>query len=520
MGLFDYGLNNFNPYQGGLLGALGNNDLASLAQAYGGFKPPWQNTPPDPLNGDQSGSAPIGSAPQNPYGAPNSLMPAFTSTVSTEGQPPQQPFFHIVPGSFADKLFGQPQMAANAAPAQPMQGSGAEPSAVWGGVPPQMANVPMPLPRPAPGVNLGESAPPPNIPPPANAPSPPVQAQQPPALAPQAQPAPQAPPFMQSFRNKMQTMAGLLDPSQRPELKETGTDLNTGQKTFALFNPVTGQMSPVSGQGTGQPGQNNGFLAPGVSYLNSNATGDEYLKQWSPEVQSAAKAYLAGNIVPTGNPRANALASKAKEVAIKYSNDMGIPFSDARYAEMRKFRTELGSTQANTVGGQTKAFNQGIEHMSVLAGTLEKLDNSNGLGIPLIADAINTGRQLTSTEQAAISDKARSIGQTLAGEVGKLFSGSAGGGVEERRMTRDRFDTVKSPKQLAAALEATLDTMRGGLAALEQRRDQVLGPNGADVKFVEPETQKKIAQIESAIARMKGEQPAAPAASGWSVKKL
>ena len=39
MGLFDYALNNFMPYQGGLLGSLGNNDMAALARTYGGYQP-------------------------------------------------------------------------------------------------------------------------------------------------------------------------------------------------------------------------------------------------------------------------------------------------------------------------------------------------------------------------------------------------------------------------------------------------------------------------------------------------
>lgn len=308
----------------------------------------------------------------------------------------------------------------------------------------------------------------------------------------------------------------------KPELKDAGTDPITGQKSYQEYDPNTHTMKPVGGApGTAQAQAQPGMLAQGVSQIDHTLTGDAYLKQFGPEIQSAVKAYINGDVVPTGNPRMAGIANAAKTIAQKYGQDMGIPVSDSAYAEKRKYRTELGSNSPSSAGGQAKAFSQGIEHMGALAGTLEKLDNSSGLGIPILADMNNLIRQGTSTERSAIADKARSIGQTLAGEVGKLFSGSAGGGVEERRMTRDRFDTVKSPAQLAAALEATLETMRGGLTALEGRRDQVLGPNN-DVKFVTPETEKKITQIEAVIERLKGAKgEAAPQGAlppGWTVK--
>ncbi|HXJ74921.1 MAG TPA: hypothetical protein VNM37_18845, partial [Candidatus Dormibacteraeota bacterium] len=157
MGLLDnLNLGNLSPYQTGLLGSLGPNDLASLLQAYyQPQRPPIPDAPQIPI--DPSGSTPMGSAPPNPYGNPSALMPSFTSTIAAQEQPQGQPNggSWLRPGSFLDKLLSTPQMAANAAPAQQQpKESGAEPNAVWGG-PQQTANVPTPLPRPAPGVNLG-----------------------------------------------------------------------------------------------------------------------------------------------------------------------------------------------------------------------------------------------------------------------------------------------------------------------------------------------------------------------------
>lgn len=293
------------------------------------------------------------------------------------------------------------------------------------------------------------------------------------------------------------------------KLQKTGTDPLSGQDSFSIFKSSQGTLTPiVPGGGSSSGGAPTPtLLAPGVKGIDHTLTGDAYLQQFSPEVQSAVKSYISGDTMPSGNPRQNGIANIAKTIAQKYGQDTGTPVSDALYSQRRTFRTQLASGSASSIGGQAKAFNQGIEHMGALAETLEKLGNWNGLGIPAIAGAANSVRQGMSTEQSAIADKASSIGQTLAGEVGKLFSGSQGGGIHERQATMERFSTVKSQPQLAAALEATLEVMRGGLTALEQRRDEVMGPN-SNVKFITEDTENKIHKIEETIQRLKGGAPA------------
>jgi hypothetical protein len=135
-----------------------------------------------------------------------------------------------------------------------------------------------------------------------------------------------------------------------------------------------------------------------------------------------------------------------------------------------------------------------------------------------IAGKANAVREGMSNQQAGLAKEAAGIGQTLAGEVGKLFSGSAGGGVHERELTRNRFNTVSSTPELAGALEGTLETMEGGLKALESRRDSVLGP-GSDVTFLKKETEAKIARIRTVIDRLRNGEaaPSAAAAPARSV---
>lgn len=298
-----------------------------------------------------------------------------------------------------------------------------------------------------------------------------------------------------------------------------GVDM-AGNDIMGSFNPNNNKFYDAAGRelGAGQsggaalPDAGAGMLAKGVTALNQDLPADEFKAQFSPAVQAEMDAYIRGDTMPTGNPRLKGSAAKIKEWATLYGSKAGIPVSDATFSERRKYNTELGSTSPATAGGQAKAFNQGIEHADKLATHLEDLHNVDPVGIPAVASGINSLRQTFSTKQSGIATRAQALGQTLAGEVGKLFSGSAGGGVHERELTRQRFNTVKSPTELAGALEGTLETMDGGLKALEQRRDQVLGPNsGRD--FVTQETRAKIARIQDVIARLKGETAAPTAAA-------
>ena len=294
-----------------------------------------------------------------------------------------------------------------------------------------------------------------------------------------------------------------------PKPIESGTDI-FGGKRFSTYTPFSGQLKPMTiGENTAG-GASGGIpptmLAQGVKEYNPALTGEDYMSQFGPELQSAAKAYIAGDVMPTGNPRLQGVANAAKVIAQKYGADIGLPVSDALYNEKRKYRLELGSNSPTTAGGQAKAFTQAVEHADTLSTKLEGLKNWNAGGIPILASTANTVREATSTTQKGLANEVRAIGQTLAGEVGKLFSGSQGGGVREREMTRERFSSVASPPQLAGALEGTIETMEGGLRALESRRDQILGPNN-NVTFNTEETRNKIAHIREVIARLKGNAP-------------
>jgi len=299
------------------------------------------------------------------------------------------------------------------------------------------------------------------------------------------------------------------------KVQKIGQDQFGGEQYAAVNENDPKDVVPIGGQknadGSATTSGGGGYLAPGVTALDSSKSGDEYLSQFSPEAQAAVKDYAAGLSTPTGNPR-KGWAENIKKIAQKWGNDTGNPIDDTTFAQRRTYRNELAKNSPNTAGGQVKSFSQLLNHMSSLADNIEKQGNVNGGGFPDVAEAANKARQHLSNENAARAKAVESDAQSAAGEIGKLFSGSQGGGVHERELTRSRFGSTSSQPVSAAALESTLELAQGGLQALEGRRDQILG-EGKGPSFVGPKEQAAIEHIKGVISRLKGEQTAsAPAA--------
>jgi hypothetical protein len=274
---------------------------------------------------------------------------------------------------------------------------------------------------------------------------------------------------------------------------------------------ITGQPSGAAG-GISPGGMNSGAFAPGVTAetFNHNAVGDDYIKQFSPEVQQAAKDYLAGRTSQTGRQLPQQMIKMAAQ---KYGGDIGMPADDASVGQRKQWSNSLGDIKSG-VGLSVKGFQQGLEHAAALSDSLVKLGNTNGMGLEPVANWVNSVKNLTS-EQTAIKNQIQAKSQALAGEIGKLYSGSNGGGVHERAQTQQNLGKVdSSPIAASGGLEATMDLMEGGLRTLEHRRDQLF-PNGDAPKgsnFVGPAEAKLMERIKSNIAILKGEKEAESAA--------
>lgn len=298
---------------------------------------------------------------------------------------------------------------------------------------------------------------------------------------------------------------------QKAEVKEIHSEDAFGNKSTRLVavNPYDLTTRDITGGGggggTAAEGSTAGptLYAPGVSQVDSTKVGDEYLSQFSPEVQAGVKNYINGSSLPTGRQK---LAQTIKTIAQKYGEDTGIPVNDQLYGARKAFQTSLGDTK-NGVGAQVKGFQQGLEHAVELSDNLVKLGNSSGLGFEDVAAGVNWMKNRTVGAQDIVRHIQNSS-QALAGEVGKLYSGGTGGGVHERDATKKLLgDPNMSGPAAAGALESTIELMEGGLRTLERRRDELFPhgkPAGGDFRSKAEEA--AIEHIKKNIAILRGEQ--------------
>lgn len=282
--------------------------------------------------------------------------------------------------------------------------------------------------------------------------------------------------------------------------------VNPYDRTSQEITPTGGARGASAGDGAGIGSAPTTF-AKGVTMdtFNHSAVGEDYLKQFSPEVQADVKSYLSGRSMPTGRQGA---AQIVKQIAKKYGDDIGMPADDALVTQRKVFSNSLGDTKSG-VGMQAKGAQQGLEHFVKLSDTMVKLKLSNGLGIEPVANFANWFKSL-STEQQDMIHNANVKGQALAGEMGKLFSGTTGGGVHERAETKKNISNAfQSTKAAAGSLEGVLEMMEGGINSLTQRRDQLFPdksawPKGSD--FMTEKQLAEMAQIRHNIAILRGEE--------------
>lgn len=177
------------------------------------------------------------------------------------------------------------------------------------------------------------------------------------------------------------------------------------------------------------------------------------------------------------------------------------------------FNKQLGSATPTSIGGQKTLMGTSLGHLAEVADAAADLGNYN-TPIAFLGQGVNAAKNL-STEQAAKANKLNETVDRFSGEVGKLYSGSSGGGVTERDQTRSRFGSNKTPAELAAGLEASRDLIKSKLDALENQQDQIFGPNNKNrVDFLGQNGRAALNKIDMAIAKLRGGQAQTAPASG------
>lgn len=293
-----------------------------------------------------------------------------------------------------------------------------------------------------------------------------------------------------------------------------------GNKQFGFVDPVANKVYQLNGTevaGAAGVGSGSDFLAKGVTSFDHSLTGNDYLAQFSPEVQAAVRNYVAGESMPTGNPR-KGFTQTVKMIAQKFGQDTGVQVDDNTYAAKHKMLTGLASTAPGGIGGQMTYARTSLNHLADVGEAAVDLNNSNGLGIAPLATLINSARGL-STDQAAkvaaLADKTGHYGE----EITKYYAGSPGG-EQERIAFLDKLRGSKSSAELAAVLQSELELARGKMSKTQATIDETMGA-GSRHQVLRPEEQKDIGRVEAAIAKLRGlpapggaPAPAAAAPSG------
>lgn len=335
----------------------------------------------------------------------------------------------------------------------------------------------------------------------------------------------------------MKAVAGKYFEAKARVPHEIGTDW-LGNKIMGSFDPNTGKFYDASGSliqggsgggsGGGAPGSSTtvaggmNMLAKGVGQYNPDLPADEYLGQFGPEVQAAIKAYVAGETMPTGNPRLKGFEPKVKEWARLYGDKQGIVVSDSEFSKKRTMRNEIARSTPNSMGGILANGKSAFGHLATLGENFVDLGNYSGPSVPggshvgRIGNII--GNQIAPTPEIsgkmeAVRDNAGKYGA----EATKFYAGT-GGGVEERLSA---LHGIAKPGTLAAEQAAYMRTEKDlMLTRLREKEGQIREVLGDEYLRQHPvmtkETQHDIDRIDAAIKRLTGltQAPAATAPAG------
>ncbi len=270
-----------------------------------------------------------------------------------------------------------------------------------------------------------------------------------------------------------------------------------------------GPSAPMNNSGGVAP---SGYLAKGVSRVDSSLAGDDYLKQFSPEVQAAVKNYVDGTSMPTGNPR-KGFTQTIKFIAQKYGQDVGTPADDTTFGARSAMRKNLSTAAPNSLGGQINIGNTAIGHLEDLSKKALDLGNYD-VGIAPLSHGINSIRGLGST-QAAKMDALQAAAQHYGQEITKFYAGSPGGEGERNRFLT-AVGAAKTPQELAAVVQTEAELAHSRVQALEAQIKGTLGERGAQqYPVIRPETQKSMERIGANVERLRaGQGPASQQQQG------
>jgi hypothetical protein len=282
-----------------------------------------------------------------------------------------------------------------------------------------------------------------------------------------------------------------------------------------------GGSGGAGGAASGLPGTS--ILKPGVKY-DSELPAEEWINQFDPALAGMTKALVAGDEIPSGNPRLKTMVLKAKEFAPIYAAKKGETYSETLYQQKRQMMTDLARSTAGSIGGILSNGKSAFGHLANLGDKFTDLGSVSGPNIPggswigaggnLVHNTIFPTPQTTGKLEA-VQGNALKYGQ----ESTKFYS-ATGGGAQERTHA---LNTVARPTALAEEQAAFLQTEKElMLERIAQKEAQIRQTMGDSYLAKHPvhdaDLQSKIARIDASIAKLRGR--AAPAAESGAPAQL
>ena len=206
---------------------------------------------------------------------------------------------------------------------------------------------------------------------------------------------------------------------------------------------------------------------PATQQIQTQPTGEDYLKTISPTAANLIKKYASGELpIP-----AQIVRTPAGQQLLGAITQYDPTFDATNYQKRQQ------TANAFAKGNEGKAIrgaNQALYHMGNLYQRTEDLNNLNVL--PGVLNA-----PINYIEEQGFGDprqgKYRQSAQAVASELRKVFAASGGGNLTELQKWEDSFNENAGEKQQKAYIQNGVDLLRGALKSLESQYQTGMGLN-------------------------------------------
>lgn len=232
--------------------------------------------------------------------------------------------------------------------------------------------------------------------------------------------------------------------------------------------------------------------------IDNTLTGDSYLKQLDPTMQSRVKALVEGRMAVPGGGRPNPYWQAVINNAVQYDPN----FNAGDYNSRAKTRADFTSgksaqniTSLNTVAGHMGALDRSIDEMGNLGLKL------NNVAAHAIADQTGTNKRLANF---------RIDREAVASELTRVFRGNAGAEADIQAWKKN-LDENASPAYLhKITRELAGNLLQSRMDALTEQYQQGMGRSQDGIEVINPHAKEALQRI-SALTGAGATTPKPPA---------